>query len=404
MKKPERNIPISRPFLGPEEEAAVIKSLRSGWVVQGPYVRELEKRFARYTGLPEAVAFSSCTAAQMVASRCIGLKPGDEVIVPAFTWISTANAAEYLGARPVFADIDLATYNLDPSEIERLITPRTRAIFPVNLFGLPADLPAIMKIARKHRLKVVEDCACSLGGWLNGIHTGGFGLAGCFSMHPRKSITSGEGGMLVTRSRRVAVLARALRDHGAVRSDYARHRGKRSFLLSDYPYLGYNFRLTDLQAAIGVEQFKKFNRIMAIKRRVARVYNAGLKDLPFLRLPSVGEGAKHGWQSYVCLFLPDEIDEALTKKRYRMIERIAAQRNSFMGQLEEMGIATRQGTHAVHIQKYYARKYGLKKYDFVKSYIADRCSISLPIYPGLSEDDQAYVIETITRIGKKLNF
>ena len=250
-------IPIARPLFGEEEIAAVAEPLRNGWVVQGPKVAEFEQRFATFTDAKHAVAASNCTTALHMAVAALGLKPGDEVIVPAFTWVSTANVVEYMGATPVFCDIALDTFNIDVAQIEARITPKTVGILPVHLFGLCADLDPILDIARRRSLWVVEDAACAFGAWYRGRHAGTFGDAGCFSFHPRKSITTGEGGMLTTANDELARKARSLRDHGASRSDLARHHAASAFLLADYDDVGYNYRMTDLQAAVGCVQMER---------------------------------------------------------------------------------------------------------------------------------------------------
>jgi len=204
-------IPISKPLFGPEELRAVQLPLESGWVAQGVFVRQFEEKFSAFTAARFAIATSSCTTALHVAVAALDLKPGDEVIVPAFTWVSTPNVVEYMGAKPIFCDIDLSTFNIDPSQIESLISPRTVGMIPVHLFGLCADMELIQEIAEKHSMWVVEDAACALGAWYRGRHAGTFGEMGCFSFHPRKSITTGEGGMITTAHQRFDRAARILR-------------------------------------------------------------------------------------------------------------------------------------------------------------------------------------------------
>ena len=234
----DMSIPITKPYFGAEELQSVQEPIKSGWVVQGPFVRQFEEQFSVFTGAPQCIATSSCTTALHIAVAALGLKPGDEVIVPAFTWVSTANVVEYMGARPVFCDVDLQTFNIDTGHIESLVTPRTVGIIAVHLFGLCADMEAVKNVASANGLWVVEDAACAFGAWYNGGHAGTFGEMGCFSFHPRKSITTGEGGMITTKREDLEQLSRSSRDHGASRSDQARHDESGGFLLSEYDHLG----------------------------------------------------------------------------------------------------------------------------------------------------------------------
>jgi perosamine synthetase len=381
-------IPITKPFFGPEEMRAVQLPLESGWVVQGPYVRQFEEKFSAFTGARFSVTTSSCTTALHIAVALMGLQPGNEVIVPAFTWISTANVVEYMGGRPIFCDIDLRTFNIDAAQIDSLITPRTVGIIPVHLFGLCADMQTILDIARKCDLWVVEDAACAFGAWFRGRHAGTFGEVGCFSFHPRKSITTGEGGMVTTAREDLERLARSLRDHGASRSDLTRHEGKGAFLLAEYNQLGFNYRMTDLQGALGCVQMDRAQWILAERARRAQIYNDMLADVEWLDTPVVAEGYVHGYQAYVCLFRPTEpsLDNAGHLHR---------RRNDLMMDLEERGVSTRQGTHAPVIQGYYAEKYGLRPEQFPKAYMADRLTLTLPLYAQMTDAEQAFVCKTL---------
>lgn len=383
-------IPITKVFFGREELEAVQKPLESGWVVQGPFVREFEEKFSRYTGAGHSIATSNCTTALHISVAALGLQPGDEVIVPAFTWVSTANVVEYMGAKPVFCDIDLATYNIDVSRIEALITPRTVGIIPVHLFGLCAEMPAIIEIARRRGLWVVEDAACAFGASYKGKHAGTFGDTGCFSFHPRKSITTGEGGMITTERTDLAELSRSLRDHGASRSDHARHLASAAFLLAEYNHLGYNYRMTDLQGALGSVQMDRAQWILDRRRELASLYDSILRDIEWLSTPHTPEGFIHGYQAYVCLFQPQE---PLLKNRLRLQE----QRNAVMAALERKGISTRQGTHAPVNQGYYAHKYGLTPDMFPGATLAESLTIALPLYPQMSADDIALVTGELSR-------
>jgi perosamine synthetase len=383
-------IPITKPAFGAAELRAVQLPLESGWVVQGPYVAQFERSFGEYTRSAHAVATSSCTTALHIALAALGVKRGDEVIVPAFTWVSTANAVEYLGGRPVFCDVDLTTYNVVPASVAAAVTARTVGILPVHLFGLAADLDQIMEIARRNHLWVVEDAACSLGGWYRGRHTGTFGDAGCFSFHPRKSITTGEGGMLTTDDRELATLARSLRDHGATRSDHQRHTESGAYLLSAYPVLGFNFRLTDIQGALGVAQMARLEEILRGRHAAAARYDELLRDIEWLRPPTVPTECVHGYQAYVTLFAPEEPTAA-------NVDRLHDRRNALMTKLEREGIATRQGTHAAALQAFYVEKYSIRPQDYPSAWAADRLSFALPLYPQITADEQETVVTAIRR-------
>jgi perosamine synthetase len=388
-------IPITKPLFGAEELAAVQRPLESGWVVQGPFVKKFEDRFAAFIGAPHAVATSSCTAALHTVLAALGVQAGDEVIVPAFTWISTANVVEYLGARPVFCDVDLATFNIDVQSIEPLVTPRTVGILPVHLFGLSADMDPILDLAARCGLWVVEDAACGFGASYGGLHVGTLGDAGCFSFHPRKSITTGEGGMITTTRADLAELSRSLRDHGATRSDLARHEGPEAFLLAEYPHLGFNYRMTDIQGALGCAQMDRATGILSDRRRVAHGYDAALHGLSWLRLPVTPPRYVHGYQSYVCLFAP----EAPTTAN---VDRLTDLRNELMAKLEEVGIATRQGTHAPTLCDYYARKYAIQPGQYPNAWFADHLTLSLPLYPQMTSAAQQLVCRTLVEVGADL--
>ena len=384
-------IPIAKPFFGAEEEAAILAPLHSGWVVQGPYVKEFEEKFSAFTDSRFSIATSSCTTALHIAVAALGLKPDDEVIVPAFTWISTANVVEYMGAKPVFCDIDLSTFNIDPGQIEGLITPRTVGIIPVHLFGLCAEMQPIQEIAQKHNLWVVEDAACGFGARYHGKHAGTFGEIGCFSFHPRKSITTGEGGMITTEREEFDQMGRILRDHGASRSDLSRHTGKAGFLLSEYNHLGYNYRMTDIQGALGCAQMDRAAWILETRSQRARHYNQLLTEVEWLETPRVPDGFVHGYQAYVCLFRPEE-------PTLSNVGQLHQQRNELMMQLEAKGIATRQGTHAPVLQGYYTEKYALRPEQFPNAYLADRLGLTLPLYAQMTEVEQELVCQSLQQV------
>jgi dTDP-4-amino-4,6-dideoxygalactose transaminase len=381
-------IPISKPLFGPEELRAVQAPIESGWVVQGRFVAEFERRFAAFTGAPFAAAATSCTTATHLALAALGLARGQEVIVPAFTWVSTANAVEYQGATPVFCDIDLASFNLDVAALPGLVSERTAGVMPVHLFGLCADMDPVLEVARARKLWVIEDAACALGGFYRGRHAGAFGDLAVFSFHPRKSITTGEGGMVTTARGDLDRLVRSLRDHGASRSDLARHSASAAFLLSDYDVLGYNYRMTDIQGALGCAQMDRAAFILGERARLARRYDELLRGAGWLRTPAVPDGYVHGYQAYVCLYAPEE-------PSLRNVATLHDRRNRLMARLEAQGIATRQGTHAPIALGYYARKYGLRKEAFPNAWLADQLTIALPLYPQLSEAEQDSVVAAV---------
>lgn len=380
-------VPITRPYFDAEDKAAIAAPLDTGWVVQGPHVAEFERRFGAFTGAPHAIACTSCTTGLHLALAALDIGPGDEVIVPAFTWIATPNVALYCGATPVFADVDLQTFNIDVEHAASKLTAKTRAIIPVHLFGLPADMGGIMKLAQAHDLKVVEDAACGFGASLDGEHVGAIGDAGAFSFHPRKALTTGEGGMVLTKDDALAERLRSLRDHGSRKSDLSRHEGKAAFLLAEFNLLGFNYRMTDIQGALGVTQMKKAEWIQAQRARLAARYDVLLADLDWLQTPKVPAGSVHGYQAYVCLFQP------LTPNAQHL-DRLYDWRNRLMMHLEEQGVSTRQGTHAAHATGLY-RGRGVKPEDCPVSIIAERVSLALPLFPTMSEAEQDYVVEQL---------
>lgn len=384
------NIPITRTSLTEQEIESVLEPLRSGWLVQGPKVREFEEKWSAFTRARHSIAVTSCTTGLYLILAALGFGAGDEAIVPAFTWVATANVVEHLGGRVVFCDIDLTTFNLDVGQLEHNITPRTRAILPVHLFGLAANMAEISAVAERYGLWVVEDAACGFGARYYGQHVGTLGHAGCFSFHPRKAITTGEGGMITTQNDALAEKLRRLRDHGAAMSDLQRHLGARPYLLADHPDAGYNFRMTDLQAALGTAQMDRAADIVRERQRLAKRYDEAFADLPWLRTPAHWEGCEHSYQSYPCLFQPEPIVP-------ESIPRINQARNAWMDALQRAGISTRPATHAVHMLTYYRKKYQIKPEDFPNAWAANDCSISLPLFHGMTEEEQEYVIDRVRR-------
>ncbi len=395
-------IPITKPAFDQAEVDAIQEVLRSGWVVQGPQVAQFEQMMAEFTGRRYAIATTSCTTALHLALSAAGMGPGDEVLLPSFTFIATANAVEYTGARPVFVDIDLDTFTMDPSLLEQALGRRrlARCVVPVSLFGLCADMNAINAMAGEHNLTVIEDAACGLGARRDNHHAGTEALAGCFSFHPRKAVTTGEGGMVITDNAQLADKLRTMRDHGALQTDLERHFSEGGSLLPDYDILGYNYRMTDIQGTLGVVQMSKVQTILDQRREAAIRYNQLLKDATFLRLPHTPAGMIHAYQSYVCLFGADQIDFGATEPPdWELIALLNRDRNRMMARLEAEGISVRQGTHAVHTLGYYRNKYELVDHDYPRSYIADRLSITLPLFSGITDDEQRRVVDILQRLG-----
>ena len=330
---------------------------------------------------------------------------GNSVLVPSFTFVATANAVEYTGARPVFVDIDPATFTINPGEILKNLQTRhihsqdsPKCILPVSLFGLCADMEKINSIAREHDMIVVEDAACGLGAKRMGRHAGAEALAGCLSFHPRKVITTGEGGMVVTNNDIIAEKIRRMRNHGAGRTDLERHLKEGGSLLPEYDELGYNYRMTDLQGALGVAQMQKLEKILKAREAAAGSYVELLKDMPEFKTPAVPQGYQHAFQSFVCLFAPGLSDLSEIGDLDEMtLDDWNRRRNKLMSNLERDGISVRQGTHAVHTLGYYKKKYALRNSDFPMSLAADRLSIALPLYADISEEEQARVVECIRR-------
>lgn len=373
-----RNIPISLPVTGQEEWEATREPLMTGWLTSGPKVREFEQLFAERHKVKHALAVTSATTALHLALVALGIKEGDEVIVPAFTWVSTANVVLYCGAIVVFADIDPISFNMDPVDLKRRITTRTKAIIPVHLFGLCANMDAIKQIAGN--IPLVEDGACAAGAAYNGVPAGGLGTIGCFSFHPRKSITTGEGGMITTNDDHLADVIGMLRNHGASISEEQRHLGARPYILPDFNLMGFNYRMTDLQGAVGVVQIKKLDAFINERHQWAMYYTKELASIPWLRTPTYSNECKHGWQSYITF-----VDESRAPKS----------RNEIMKKLQEQGISTRPGTHAVHMLNFYKEKYNIKPSDYPGAQAANDYSMAIPLHNRMSSEDFAYVVHVL---------
>ena len=374
-----RRIQISLPSTGEEECQAVREPLMSGWLTQGPKVAAFEKAFAQRHEVKHALATTSCTTGLHLMLAAAGIGPGDEVIVPAFTWVATANVVLYTGAMPILTDVDPLTNNLDPADIGRRLTAKTRAVIAVHLFGLCADMSAIRATLRPGIL-LFEDCACAAGAALQGIPAGGLGDAGVFSFHPRKSITTGEGGMLTTNNDELAATADQLRNHGAGISEEQRHRGPRPYLLPEFNLLGFNYRMTDVQGAIGLVQLSKLDAFIAERQRWAEYYRDRLADIPWLRMPVFPTRGTHAWQAFVTYVDPDTAP---------------LPRNVIMERLQSAGIATRPGTHAVHMLAYYRQRFGYDAHDFPVARDCNDNTMALPLHNRMTADDYDRVIRAL---------
>lgn len=379
----KRSIAIASPDLGDDEWRALREPITTGWLTQGPKVAAFEKAFAQRHGVKHAIAVTSATTGLHLALSAAGIGPGDEVIVPAFTWVSTANCVLYCGATPVFADVDRRTFNIDVKDLQRRLSPRTKAIIPVHLFGLCAEIDHVRALAKKDIL-ILEDAACAAGAAYNARPAGSLGEIGVFSFHPRKSITTGEGGMITTDDTKIAERARTLRNHGASVSEEERHAGPRPYLLPDFAELGFNYRMTDLQGAIGLVQLAKLDRYVAERAERAAFYRKALAPLSWLRLPEEPTNGQHAWQAFVT---------------YVDIATAPMPRNNIMEYLQQRGIATRPGTHAVHMLSYYRDRFKIDSSAYPAARDCDAQSMAIPLHNRMSPDDYEYVVDAMLGLG-----
>lgn len=364
---PERRIWLARPQLGDEELGEIRSVLESGQLTQGPMVEAFEKMVAERTASSHAIAVTSATTALHLSLAALDIGPGDEVLVADFTFPATANVVVQQGATPVLVDIDLDTFAMSVNDLERKVTGRTRAIMPVDPFGLPADLDPIVAVADRRGIAVIEDAACALGATHRGRPTGSMGTTGCFSFHPRKSITTGEGGMVTTSDDALAERLRLLRSHGGVRAG-----GRFTFEAA-----GYNYRLSDILAAVGVAQMRRLDDFLAARRQVAAWYDDRLAGLSRLRTPVTPDWATHTYQSYVIL-----LDEDV-------------ERDGVIAALRADGIESTLGTYALHAQPYFGRTLGHAPGDLPNAYRAFRSTLALPLHGGMSESDVDTVVASL---------
>ena len=368
------SVPITKPALTEEEAHAPYDSIKSGWVTQGPKVAEFEKAVAAYVGAKHGVATTSCTTGLHLALATIGIGPGDEVIVPSFTFIASANAILYTGATVVFCEVDPRTFNADPADIEKRITKKTKALMPVDQIGLGCDIDAINDIAKRHGIDVVEDAAPTIGGTYKGRRVGSNAHQTVFSFHPRKVITTGEGGMITTDDDALADKARKLRAHAMSVSDLDRHKADRP-ILEEYHELGFNYRMTDIQASIGLVQIRRLDELLRIRVAKADRYTRELADLKKVRTPYTPPYATHTYQSY-CLDFDRSVD-----------------RDDLMARLLRRGVATRRGVMASHLEKVYRDRVGKVSLPITEE--KARSTMLIPLFATMTDDEQSYVIESL---------
>jgi len=368
------DIPFSRPSLGAEEEQAVIEVLRSGWIVGGRVLAEFENEFAARCEAAYAVGVSSWTTGAFLVLKCWNIGEGDEVIVPSLTFIATVNVIRHVGATPIFADIDPNTWTISPDDVARRITSRTKAIFPVDQLGMPCDLPALSTIAARHDLRLLDDAACAFGSCIGSQPIGSFGSATVFSLHARKVITTGEGGMILTNDKGLSDRLRRLRHQGMSLSDFSRH-GNRPTQFETYDETGYNFRMTDIQAAIGLQQLARANQMLARRAVLAQQYTTQLQSSKIVIPPTVPQGMKPNWQSYQVSLRSDA----------------GISRDMLMNKLFDRGIHVRRGVMAAHLETVYA---GLgNNLPFTEH--AASSTLQLPIYPDLTDEQQQRVVDAL---------
>jgi len=376
-------VPITRPFFSDDEAKRIAQVLASGWVTQGPQVQEFEKSFAQYVGSKHAIAVSSCTTALHLSLIAAGIGPGDEVICPSFSFIATANAITYVGAKPVFADIDASTWNLDLKDVQNRVTPKTKAVLLVHQIGNPAPVEDFSEFCFKNSLKLIEDAACAIGSAVGTQRIGSHSDFVCFSFHPRKIITTGDGGMITTSDPEIARRLSLLRQHGMSVSDQVRNQSAK-MVFEEYLEVGFNYRMTDLQAAVGIEQMKKLDGILDCRRKIADQYQKSFSGLSRLHLLEAQAGNQWNFQSFPITLLGVSSD----------------QRDLFIQKLLELGVSSRRGMMTAHREPAYQRL-GYKTSLPVSEKISDT-SLLIPIFPTMATSEAEQVIEAVTETLKAM--
>jgi perosamine synthetase len=372
-------IPIAKPYLTKEEAQAAYDTILTGWITQGPRVAEFEQKFADYTGVKYAVAVSSCTTALHLAMIVTGIKAGDEVICPSMSYIATANSIKYVGAIPVFAEINPANYNLDLADTERKITGKTKAILLVHQVGMPADIDGFSRLAEKYSLALIEDAACAAGSVYKGKKIGSHSSLVCFSFHPRKVISTGDGGMITTNNEAYFQRMKLLRQHGMSLNDRLRHESSK-IMFEDHLEVGYNYRMTDIQASVGIPQLNKLDWLVGERRKIAARYHKAFSDIDCIRLPLEEEGCCSNYQSYSIYLLPG----------------CPVSRNDLMQRLLDMGISSRRGIMTTHRETAYKEE-SINVHLPASEHAADN-SIIIPLYIPMTEEEINKVIHCFREI------
>jgi dTDP-4-amino-4,6-dideoxygalactose transaminase len=375
-------LPFHVPSIGDEEIAAVVEVLKSGWLTTGAKVREFEKRFCRFVGSRHAVAVNSATAALHLALKAVGVRERDEVIVPTMTFAATAEVVLYLGAKPVLVDCERDTLNMDTDRLSAALTPRTKAIIPVHFAGQPCDMKNILRFARAHELKVIEDAAHALPASDRSRMIGSIGDITCFSFYATKTITTGEGGMATTDNPDWADTMRMLSLHGINHDAWNRYGAEGSWYY-EILSLGYKYNLTDIAASLGLEQLKKCHALAAARRRIAEAYDAGFDDLAEIRTPVCRAGIQHAWHLYVIQL---------------ELERLTLDRRQFIQALREKNIGTSVHFTPLHLHPFYRRNFGYRPEDFANASSVYERIVSLPIYPKMTAADVDDVIAAVRSI------
>jgi dTDP-4-amino-4,6-dideoxygalactose transaminase len=370
------------PAIGEEEIAEVVATMRSGWIGTGPRVHQFQEDFRKYVGSANAVALNSCTAALHLAMLAAGVGPGDEVITTPMTFCATANAIIHCGATPVFADCDRGTLNINPEQITRKITPRTRAILPVHFAGRPCDMHAITAIARQHGLKVIEDCAHAIETEIDGRHVGTFGDFGCFSFYVTKNVTTGEGGMVITSSQESANRIKILGLHGMSKDAWSRF-GDQGYKHYEVVEVGFKYNMMDLTAAIGLRQLEKVERFWLRRQEIWNAYQEAFAGLPMTTPLAPAPGTRHAYHLYTLI-----LD----------VDRMGRSRDDVLNALTRLNIGT--GVHylALHTHPYYATTFGLRRGDFPEAeFVSDR-TLSIPLSAKLTDEDVQSVIDAVRQV------